>query len=82
MTDRPTRLYVVREGRIVRVEERQAGRLNRRVELEWDEETRWPRQAEYRDNVTPSRARWRLDAVRSADAPFPARIYDLRTPPP
>jgi hypothetical protein len=79
---RPSRLFVVREGRLVRVEERQAGRLIRRVELEWEEGIEWPREAEYRDNVTPSRARWRLDDVRATAEPFPARIYDLDRPAP
>jgi hypothetical protein len=79
---RPTRLFVLCEGRIVRVEERQAGRLIRRVELEWEEGIDWPREAEYRDNVTPSRARWRLDDVRTAAEPFPEKIYDLGTPAP
>lgn len=79
--DDATRLFTLRGGRLTGVEERRSGRVVRRIELEWRGETEWPREAEYRDHLTPSRARWELVSVRVRPSPFPREIYDLgRTP--
>ena len=75
--DGPTRLYYLIDGRIMKVEESRNGRIVRRIELEWDEDATWPRKAEYRDNLAPSRARWELVEVRSEPAPYPRGIYEL-----
>ena len=69
--------FYFESGRLVRVEERQRGRVSRRIELEWGADTAWPARAEYRDNLTPSRAKWELVEVRVATDPYPDEIYDL-----
>lgn len=71
------RWYYLRDGRLERVEERRDGRLRRRIELRWGEDAAWPREATYRDDVTPSRVRWELEAVQSVDVPWSAEIYEL-----
>lgn len=72
--------YFFREDRLVRVEERRRGRVSRRIELEWEPGDAWPRKAEYRDNLTPSRARWEVTEVRRMDTTHPREIYELGTP--
>lgn len=71
------RWYYLRDGRLERVEERRDGRVWRRIELRWGDDPAWPREATYRDDVTPSRVRWELQAVRTVDEPWATEIYEL-----
>jgi len=71
------RYFYLLDGRLQRVEERRAGRLRRRIELEWGEDPAWPREARYRDDVTPSVVRWELRRVVPQADRFPEVIYDL-----
>lgn len=71
------RWYYLRHGRLERVEERRDGRLRRRIELAWGGDGSWPREATYRDDVTPSRVRWELETVRIVDRPWGPEIYEL-----
>ncbi len=72
------RRYVVRGDRLVQVEDVLDGRTLRRLELSWpDGPARWPSGAEYKDLVTPSRARWSLDEVTNENERYPAEIFDL-----
>lgn len=72
------RRYVVRGGRLIRVEDDRGGRTLRRLEISWpDTASRWPEGAEYRDRVEESRARWTLKEATSVDEPYPASIFDL-----
>lgn len=73
-----TLVYRLREGRIVRLEERDGGRELRRLELAWpDPAGTWPRRAEYRDRTRDSRARWTVAEVQLEEPPFPSEIYEL-----
>lgn len=76
-----TRWYYLRGSRLERIEERRDGRLRRRIELRWGDDPAWPREATYRDDVTPSRVRWALEAARTVDEPWSERIYELDAPP-
>lgn len=75
-----TRFFFVAKERVVRLEERAEGRVSRRIELEWKGETGWPAEAEYRDNLTPSRARWRLIERRTVPEPYAEAIFELEAP--
>ena len=79
------RRYILSDGRLVRAEEREGGRLVREISLQWPEDAEvagpWPRQAEYRDRGVPSRVRWTMDEARTAEEPFPADIYALDATP-
>lgn len=71
------RYFYLLDGKLHRVEERRDGRLRRRIELEWGEHTEWPREARYRDDVTPSVVRWELQRVVPQADPFDEVIYVL-----
>lgn len=72
------RQYVVRSGRLVRVEDLRDGRTLRRLDITWPKgAATWPAGAEYRDLVTPSRARWKLDEATNDEERYPAHIFDL-----
>lgn len=71
------RSYLVRRGRVVRVEDRKGGGVWRRVEVKWDSAAAWPTSAEYRNFRTPRRVRWQLERSRAVKRPFEPEIYDL-----
>lgn len=71
------REYLIKDGRLLRVEDRRDGRLLRRVRVRWDSGGAWPVSAEFRDNVTPRRVRWRVERVERRSDPFDPEIYDL-----
>lgn len=76
--DGGVRRFYLESGRVVRVEERRGGRLERRIEVEWGDDPVWPREARYRDDVEPrTRVRWALDRVVPQNEPFEAEIYDV-----
>lgn len=78
VADGGVRRFYLEAGRLVRVEERRAGRLERRIELEWGEDPVWPREARYRDDVDPrTRVRWALERVVEQSEPFEEEIYDV-----
>ena len=58
-----------------RVEERRGGRIIRRIELEWGDDPTWPREARYRDDLTPSVVRWALDRVVPQEERFADDLY-------
>lgn len=71
-------VYRLREGRIVRLEERDGGRELRRLELDWREPSdAWPREAEYRDGTEESRARWTVEDAKVEEESFPREDYEL-----
>ena len=76
-----TRLFYFEAGRVVRVEERRGGRLERRIEVTWGGRADWPAEAQYRDDVTPSRVRWRLTETRTESEPFGDEIYAIPSGP-
>lgn len=76
-----TRLFYFEAGRVVRVEERRGGRLERRIEVTWGGRADWPAEAQYRDDVTPSRVRWRLTETREESEPFGDEIYAIPSGP-
>ncbi|MDX1578775.1 MAG: hypothetical protein R3266_09825 [Gemmatimonadota bacterium] len=75
--DGAMRYYYLSEGRLVRAEERRAGRTARRIEIEWGEDATWPGEARYRDEAGPSAVRWSLVRSRTANDPWPEDIYAL-----
>lgn len=76
--DGGVRRFYLEEGRLIRVEERRDGRLERRIELEWGEDPVWPAEATYRDDVDPrTRVRWALERVVPQSEPFEDEIYDV-----
>lgn len=76
--DGGVRRFYLEGGRLVRVEERRDGRLERRIELEWGDDPVWPREARYRDDVDPrTRVRWALERVVPQSEPFEDEIYDV-----
>lgn len=78
VSDGGVRRFYLEAGRLVRVEERRDGRLERRIELEWGQDPVWPAEARYRDDVEPrTRVRWALDRVVPQDEPFDDGIYDV-----
>jgi hypothetical protein len=64
-------------GRLLKVEERRDGHLERRVELKWSGAGAWPAQAEFRDFDQPSRVRWTIGATRTMETPHPTDIFLL-----
>jgi len=72
-----SRFFFFRDGRLVRLEERRGNRVSRRIRLEWEPGQAWPARAEYRDNLTPSRAEWELVELREATNRWPGEIYEL-----
>lgn len=74
------RYFYLLGDRLVRVEERRGSRLHRRIEIEWGEDPTWPREARYRDDVTPSAVRWELQRVRPQQDPYPEEIYAIPGP--
>lgn len=74
------RYFYLLGGKLQRVEERRAGSLVRRIELEWGPHPVWPREARYRDDVAPNRVRWALERVIPQADPFPDDIYELGPP--
>lgn len=71
-----TRYFFLRAGRLVRLEEKRAGRTLRRVIVEWSERD-WPVNAEYRNFEDRNRARWVLGEIRAPEERYPAEIYAL-----
>lgn len=72
------RLYFWADGgRLVRVEERDHGRLRRRVELTWDGASEWPSEAEFRDLEEPSRVRWTTTETHMLEEPHRSDIFTL-----
>ena len=67
----------VRGSRVLRLEERRAGRVRQRIEVSWDGFGVWPRSAEYRDFVESRRVRWELTEATEALTRHAAEIYDL-----
>ena len=71
-------LYVYVDGsRIVRIEERRGRRVQRRIEVTWDEVGEWPRSAAYRDFVESRRVRWDLTEATELGTGNAKEIYDL-----
>jgi hypothetical protein len=71
------RYFYFSMGRLLRVEERAGTRMLRRIELEWGEDPSWPREARYRDDVTPSVVRWALQRAIQQEERFSDEIYDI-----
>lgn len=71
------REYLINDGRLLRLEDRRDGRLQRRVRVRWDSGEAWPASAEYRSTVAPRRVRWRVEDVEPRAEPFAPDIYDL-----
>lgn len=71
------REYLIRDGRLLRVEDRRDGRLLRRVRVRWDSGGAWPVSAEYHNTVASRRVRWRVEHVEQRSEPFDPDIYDL-----
>jgi hypothetical protein len=68
--------FFLQDGRLDRVEERERGRLLRRVELAWGVGARdWPEEAEYRDFGEHSRVRWTIDEVRVLEERYSSDIF-------
>ena len=68
--------FFLRDGRLDRVEERDHGRLVRKVELAWAAGERdWPKEAEYRDFGEHSRVRWMIDEIRVLEERHPSDIF-------
>ena len=74
--DGSMRYFYLLDGRLQRVEDLRSRRTQRRIELTWGENPTWPREAVYRDDITPSRVRWELVRMIPQDEPFPEEIYD------
>ena len=72
-----SRFFFFRGDRLVRLEERRGNRVSRRIRLEWEPGQAWPARAEYRDNLTPSRAEWELVELREVTDRWPREIYEL-----
>ena len=73
--DGGVRYFYFGDMRLQRVEERRGGRIIRRIELEWGEDPTWPREARYRDDLTPSVVRWELDRVVPQEERFADDLY-------
>ncbi len=71
------RYFYFDAGRLDRVEERRGSRMLRRIVLEWGDDPAWPREARYRDDVTPNVVRWELVRVIPQEARWPEEIYDI-----
>jgi hypothetical protein len=70
--------FFARGGKLQKVEERDRGRLVRKVELGWPSDgADWPREAEYRDFAERSRVRWTIVEIRVLEARHPSDIFVL-----
>lgn len=70
--------FFARGGKLLKVEERDRGRLVRKVELSWPSEAAdWPSEAEYRDFAERSRVRWTVVEIRVLEARHPSDIFVL-----
>ncbi len=70
--------FFVKEGRLVKVEQRQGNRLQHKVELTWPADRRdWPESAEYRDFGERSRVRWTIREIRVLEERHPSDIFAL-----
>lgn len=69
--------FTARGGRLVKVEERRGGHLERRVALTWSGTGDWPSEAEFRDFDEPSRVRWRIGETRTMETAYPSDIFLL-----
>ena len=70
--------FFARGGKLLKVEERDRGRLLRKVELEWpQEEADWPSEAEFRDFGERSRVRWTIGEIRVLEERHPSDIFVL-----
>ena len=68
--------FFLQDGRLGRVEEREQGRLLRKVELAWAVGERgWPEEAEYRDFGEHSRVRWTIDEIRVLEERYSSDIF-------
>lgn len=65
--------------RLVRLEERDGGRVSQRISVSWGEGGSWPRSAEYRDLRRPRRVEWHLEEAVTEPARFPADLFALRS---
>lgn len=73
--------FFVRAGQLARVEERDHGRLLRKVELDWATDMQdWPKEAEYRDFGEHSRVRWTIEEVRPLEERHPSDIFAFPHP--
>ena len=78
--DGAVRYFYFLGGRLHRVEERLGNRIQRRIVLDWGDDPQWPREARYRDDLTPSVVRWELVRVAPQEERFDDEIYDIRVP--
>ena len=69
--------FFVRDGWLRRVEERIRGRTVQRVNLDWEDASSWPSEAEYRNLEEHSRVRWRVEEITTHQESHPAHAYDL-----
>lgn len=69
--------FYVRDGQLRRVEERVRGRTVQRVNLDWEDGSSWPSEAEYRNLSEHSRVRWRVEEITIHEESHPAHAYDL-----
>lgn len=68
--------FFLRDGLLHTVEERDHGRLLRKVELVWAVDRRdWPEEAEYRDFGEHSRVRWTINEIRVLEEQHPSDIF-------
>lgn len=78
--DDAVRYFYFLDGRLQRVEERRGNRIQRRIVLEWGEDPTWPREARYRDDLTPSVVRWELVRVVPQEKRWADEIFEIRVP--
>jgi hypothetical protein len=70
--------FFARGGRLDKVEERNHGRLLRKVALVWSADLQdWPEQAEFRDFGEHSRVRWTIDEIRVLEERHSSDIFAL-----
>jgi hypothetical protein len=75
--DGGVRYFYFNDGRLDRVEERRGSRMLRRIVLAGGGDPAWPREARYRDDVTPKVVRWELVRVIPQEDRWPEEIYDI-----
>jgi hypothetical protein len=78
--DDAVRYFYLLDGRLQRVEERRGNRIQRRIVLEWGDDPTWPREARYRDDLTPSVVRWELVRVAPQEERWADEIFEIRVP--
>ncbi len=71
------RYYYFESGRLVRVEDREGARLRRRIEIAWGTDPTWPREARYRDDVTPTRVRWELERTVAREEAWDDEVFSI-----